>query len=407
MQEQNVFFPDCLFKITDISSSTFLYFQELPITFTLHPTVSIFQTGCDPIRFNKLVAESNYPWKNSFNFLFDQWAESQDNLINTFKLIDPLLKKGYARTIWLAYPRNDAALAQTRKLINSTGLNKKELLGTINISMASQELISHILFEKFLEIYGGDIKAETRGETYEETRANHIDYIALLKYCDNLFKQFSIEDLLIDAYFFRFNSLEYYPKILLSNENLIKFLTSLPQEKDKNKTERESYYDKIDIIAWEIFRQLTSKYIDNNDPQKTIGLIIDLRENRSRQIANLKNKCMKLAEQFKGEYDLNNLVKNISKHVEINTEKEIRELLDMDKNQYNDLFNEMFSDEKTWIALGALIVSLIIGGPVITAGSALAGIASIGSKAIKIGTKNDEKIKNSDYSLIYVMNNFT
>jgi hypothetical protein len=237
----------------------------------------------------------------------------------------------------------------------------------------------------------------------EDIRDENLDYKKLMNYCDKLFKSNSIEELLISTYFFRLNSLEYFPNILLSNEKLINFLTHLPPPNEGNNN--ESYYDKIDVIAWEIFRQLTSKYLETKEPQKGIEIIINLRENRSKEIFNLKNKCLKLAEQFKGEIDLRNMVKNISKHIEINTEKEIRELLDINKQQYGDLFNEMFADEKTWLALGTFIISYIAGGPLITAGSALAGIANVGAKAFKIASKNEEKIKTSDYSLIYTMKN--
>jgi len=280
----------------------------------------------------------------------------------------------------------------------------------IDLPLAAQELIAHILFEKFLEIYQNRLgkplgdSAQTINLTYEETRAKNIDYRDLLRYCDKLFNNNSVEELLVRSYFFRIKTLKHFPDILLSNERLLKFLNRLPVQYVA-KDEPQSYYDRIDVIGWEIFRQLTSKYIDNISPGKRAQFVIKLRTNNNEEVLNLKNKCLKLAEQYKGETNFETLPKNISQHVKINTEKEIKELLALDNKQFEEVINAIFSDEKTWIALGAFFVSLFSGAGLLTGGSALAAAANITAKSFKIAAENDKKIQSSEYSLIYRMHN--
>jgi len=85
-------------------------------------------------------------------------------------------------------------------------------------------------------------------------------------------------------------------------------------------------------------------------------------------------------------------------------QKEIKDLLKLKKYQYEDLFDEVFSDEKTWMAISTLAISLVAGGPLLTAGAGLAAFANISAKSFKIAAQMDKKVKNSDYALIYRMN---
>ena len=404
-------FPEPLFDISLLSFSTFLYFQEEEITTTLHPTVSIFTTGCDPYFFAELIEKENPTWKHQFNYAFNVWNRSNEMLHNSSQFIKPL-QKDYLKTVWLAYSRTEEAMKDNEDIISSTGLSHEELLEIIDIPMASQELISHILFEKFLELYNGQLPEQSKlmkdlkTKSFKETRAKNIDYRELLNYCNTLFASNNIEQLLIKSYFFRIRTLKHFEDILLSNERLTKFLNKLPVEFSSGKEEKKEYYDNLDVIGWEIFRQLTSRYIDNIDPQERAQFIVKLRTKNNEEVITLKNKCLKLAEQYKGETNIEALVKNISQHVRIHTEKEIKDLLSLDDKQLEDVLTAIFSDEKTWLAIGTFIISLVTGGVILTGGSALAAAANMAAKSFKVAAENDKKIQSSDYGLIYRMHNY-
>jgi len=403
-------FPEPLFDLNHFSLSTFLYFQEEKITLTLHPTVSLLSTGCDPYRFAKLVEELNPKWKNEFLAIFQLWHNSNQMLFQTSELIKPL-REEYYQTLWLVYSRNEAALQENDDLIKSTNLSHKELLDIIDVRLASQELIAHLLFEKFLEFYENklppreDLISQMRNKSFEESRARNIDYKELFTYCDTLFQKDNIKELLIKSYFYRIKALKDFPDILLSNERLIKFLDKIPVEFSSRKEDNE-YYKNIDVIGWEIFRQLTSGYISKISPEQQAQFILQLRKINNSEVLNLKNKCLKLAEDFKGEANLNVLVKNISQHVRINTEKEITELLNIDKNKSKNIINEIFSDEKTWIALGAFVISIYTGETLLTNGAALTAMGNVAAKSFKVASESKKKIKSSDYSLIYRLKNY-
>ncbi|UPT67512.1 MAG: hypothetical protein M0D57_02205 [Sphingobacteriales bacterium JAD_PAG50586_3] len=405
-----LFFPEPLFDLSKISMSTFLYFQEEPISFTSNPTASLYMGGSDPFYFAQMVEDINPKWKNEFHYIFNMWMFNTERFYTTQKILEPIRNK-YFNTILLSYSRTEEALEENNYLIKSTGLNEDELFKIIDVPMACDEVISHILFEKFLEIYESKMPDRTlyfkelEEKPFKDSRIN-VDYKDLFNYCNILFTKNSFKQLLIKSYFYRIKAFKYFPDILLSNNKLTSFLSNLPVD-FKAKEDNTSYYEDMDIIAWEIFRQLTSIYIDNIDETKRVELTLKLRSKHNEEIINLKNKCIKLAEQFKGEKNIELLVENISQHIRINTEKEIKELLKLDKSQLEEIINAIFSDEKTWFALGTFLVSTITGVSIlVTSGAALAAIANVASKSFKVASETEKKINSSDYALIYRMNNY-
>lgn len=407
ISKDKLLFPEPMFDSGQLSFSSFLYFHKEKIYLTLHPTVSLFMTGCDPFRFYEIIQKKNPQWFNSFAFVFDVWYKSQEVLHNTAKILEPLQNDCF-KTIWLSYSRTESALEENKEIIKSTNISQKELLSMINVPMASHEFIAHVLFEKFLEYYENKIpkglKSPEEGVSFEESRATNIDYLDLYNYCDKLLTNNTIEDLLISSYFFRIKLIEYFPNILLTNERLIEFLNNLPTEFESSKSDL-SHYERNDLVSWEIFRQITSKHIDSKQPTERVQLISELRGKSQDEIENLVIKCQKLAEEFQGETDVEKLSANISEHIKIHVEKEIKDLLKLKKYQFEDLFDEVFSDEKTWLAISTLVVSLVVGGPLLTAGAGLAAFANLSAKSFKIAAQMDKKIKNSDYALIYRMSN--
>lgn len=394
-------YPDSLYDLDTISCSVFMYFQEDPFAETLHPTVSMFIGGCDPFKYREFVIKKNPVWKNTYLSLFNVWFNSEGRLHNTTTLLEPIKKLGLLKSIWLIYSKSEETLAQVKELILKVGVDYKTLFNAINIDHASQELMAHIHFEKFLEIYGSP--SEKPSNSYAP---RNVDFRSLYEYCDSFFKRNSAEELLVNAYFLRLVSLQYFDKIMLSNEKLIPFLNRLQNNWGSSKEISWSYKEQVDVVAWEIFRQLLSPYIDNFDSKKRISLTEEFIIERKGEIEKLKFKCWKLAEDFKGEKNLENLSSNISHHISVYAENDIQELLKIDNKSFIELRDKIFSDEKTWIGLTAFIISIFTGGEIMTAGSAIITLSNIMAKSYKTYHETKKSIDKSDYSLIYRIKNY-
>jgi hypothetical protein len=87
----------------------------------------------------------------------------------------------------------------------------------------------------------------------------------------------------------------------------------------------------------------------------------------------------------------------------MNVQKDVQAALDLDSRALNDLLTTVFSDEKTWLSIATFLYSLLNGGEVLTAGSAIYAFANIGSTAFKAAADRNEKLKASDYTLLYRM----
>jgi hypothetical protein len=89
------------------------------------------------------------------------------------------------------------------------------------------------------------------------------DWTPLFEYCDTRFRSTPLEQLLTTAYMFRLPILKQMPAVLLPNAKLIPFPIEISSE-NKRKKHSGSDEDRIDrdVIAWEFFRQLTSRRLD-------------------------------------------------------------------------------------------------------------------------------------------------
>ena len=116
------------------------------------------------------------------------------------------------------------------------------------------------------------------------------DWKPIKDYCDELFGKYSLHELLAQAYIFRMPILQATPTIMLSNQNLIHLLSSLPVE-PSDKVTSESTDITRDVIAWEFFRQLLSPTVDPLDANKII-LIARMKSSRKDEINRLKISVM-------------------------------------------------------------------------------------------------------------------
>lgn len=394
-------YPDSLYDLDSISCSIFMYFQDDPFGCTLHPTVSMPLTDCNPTDFLEFINKKNPSWIKSYWMLYNNWIESSHKIHKTSTILKPIQDENLLKSVWLIYPKNEGVIEKTKELIAKLGFDYKTLLNFINIEHAFQELMAHIHFEMFLEIYGGP----TDKSTTEFTPRN-LDYTKLYNYCDNFFNKYSLEEALVNTYFLRLTSRQKLDNIMLSNERLIPFLSQINSNDKKSNEKTLEYNKQIDIVSWEIFRQLLSPYIDKMEQSKRIDLTTTFIKKRNEEIKKLQNKCWSLAEDFKGENSLDKLKSNITKHISVYVESEIKDLLQIDKKSFIELKDKIFSDEKTWIGISSFIISTFTGGELLTAGAAILTLSNLLAKTYKTHQETQEKIKQSDYSLIYRIRNY-
>lgn len=384
-------FPDPLYQLDQIPSSLFLYFQQ-EISFTLPPVPTMHLSGTDPFRFAQLLHAGNYKCSAQIQFLISSWFQSSQNFAENAALMKPLHDQGYVKGVILAYSRTEQEYLKMKEMLDATGFSKQELLSMIELPLAIQELTTHIVYEKFLEF---------NPNADRENRENN-SYTELMEYTEQLFRTKSMEELLISSYFLRIRALKHFPDILLTNPRLIEFFRRLPVEYAGEND--ATYYEQLDVVSWEIFRQLTSSYIDALPGKERVARAVEIRTGHADEVNNLKNKCLQLAEQFKGETNAKLLEQNIAQHIRVHTEKDIADLLQINAARLNDVMSDVFSDEKTWLALTTFFISLFTGTALITGGAGLVAFANLGSKVFKNVAQTEKTINSSQYALIYRLN---
>lgn len=155
---------------------------------------------------------------------------------------------------------------------------------------------------------------------------------------------------------FRLPFLERIPSVLISNPNLIGFLSSLPVDA-KRKPDKDAMDVDLDVVAWKFFRQLVSPILDPLD-KHAVGKLLRIIQRDSAEIGALRRRCFSLAQELGNE------------HIRGKVKGEVQAVLSLDKKAVNTLFETVFSDEKTWIGIATFLYSLTTGGTVITAGAA-------------------------------------
>ncbi|NQX56675.1 hypothetical protein HQN86_23865 [Pedobacter panaciterrae] len=389
-------FPDALYDLDNISCSTFLYFQKETVGITLQPSISMPLGGCDPFAFYQYVQQRNPKWQLLLMALFDGWSNGSSRFHETSQSLMPFKDIGLLKIIHLSYSRTEATLENTKEFIKSIGLSYDNLFKMIDLDQAFQELMSHLFYEMFLELYGSR-------EDIKDRSARKVDFKALYDYCGTFFNKYTIEEALVNCYFFRFyNTQGKLDTVLLSNEGLIPILSATADlHTDETKAVGISHNDSTDMVAWEIFRQILSPYLDTIDKETRVSMTADLIVNHKDKVTKLKNKCWKLAEDFKGEKNLNALVANISKYISVYVESDIQALLKLDGKTFQSVRDKIFADQKSWISLGGFIISAYSDQPFITAATSLAVLSNVLSKSISTAQENKKAISQSDYSIIY------
>ncbi|KPU27677.1 hypothetical protein TR13x_03900 [Caloranaerobacter sp. TR13] len=366
-----VAFPDPIIDIEMLSAAALLYFQK-PIALTIPPVV-ILEESYEILSFIKV---RNPKWSTKFNQVFDLWIYQQKCFNKVMEILEPLKGK-YLKNIWTVYPANNEAMEKTTELIKSTNLTIDSVFNMINPINASGELIRHILLEAYLE-QGKEMNA-------------------LYEYCEELFTKQKLEYLLVKSYLLRMNILKTMSvstPVLLTNEAIWNSLFNQELNTDTN-------LDR-DIISWELFRQLISPRLDPLD-RKKVKVIKEILEERQEEIDRLKLKCYALTEKIKPVIKYEQLSSKVASIIRSEVEKEISDLLKLDKTALEDLFYDVFSDEKTWLAIIYFIDGVINGNVNITTKGAILALSFIGAKSVKSIGERMKKLRQSAFGLVYTI----
>lgn len=368
-------YPDPVTGPEMINGAAFLYFND-PIILTTPPTV----LNEEPYALLDLIENRRPSWGRGFSMLLDMWSTQQDSYIKIRELFKPLGEKVIQALF--VYPADITALEEAGALVESSAMSKESIKNLINIPNAAGEIVRHIMVEAFLE----------KGE----------DVGALFEYCGSFFRDEQISHLLVRAYFLRLLVLKRIYRsrtpLLLNNPDLAEFFTSLPVE---SQVDEDDTVD-IDMIAWELFRQILSSHLDPLNSER-VKLIAKLLSSRSAEIDGLRSKCLFLAEQCLEPVHLEQLTENVEKFIKVHVNKEIKELLELDRKSLENFFIALFSDEKTWIAMTVIIAGILHGNVPISAGAAIAAVSTVGAKAFKEAAERHRKIRESDYALVYTI----
>ena len=391
-----------------MSGASFLYFRDDKLAFTLHPSVSTYLTGVDSFTYLEYLERESPPWKPEFLKFFNLYYAHKQALRATSDIIEPLRHDAFS-TILLSYDRGMYAWQNSEEILASSSLSNDQIVDLIDPFHAADELYAHIFFEKVLEVQHpgeGDEFFVSLGKNATRSAGQGIqlrkdfNWKEIHDYCNILFTRYTLSQLLVRAYMFRMPLLRQMPELFLSNERLPAFLASLPVAPAALKDYAND--DTLDVIAWEFFRQLVSRLIDPLDAGK-VQTVKNLISKRQEEITRLKNKCHELAGDISSEKDMSRMPARVATHIKAKVENNLYDLFQIDKRSFQAFIGELFSDDKTWVATAAFIASLLYGGEVITAGSAIVALSSLGSKAFKQAAEKNVKLQSSTYALLYRM----
>jgi hypothetical protein len=157
--QMKLFFPDACWRPDIISAAIYLYFYQEKITLPLHPSVSTFLTGINPLDFFKFPQSRAPRWLSKLSMFERAWIQYQTSLRRTSKILEPLRDDGF-KNVMFSYNRGKHGWEAAEDLIASSSLPFAEITKVIDPFSAAEELFSHIFFEKFLELYEGDRSEE-------------------------------------------------------------------------------------------------------------------------------------------------------------------------------------------------------------------------------------------------------
>jgi hypothetical protein len=137
--------------------------------------------------------------------------------------------------------------------------------------------------------------------------------------------------------------------------------------------------------------------------EERVTFTAQLLDSHRGEIERLRLKCLLLAEQCSEPLTYQELVENSEKIIRAQVEKEIGDLLELDRRALRDFFVSLFSDEKTWLGVFGTIGGMIHDNAYLSSAAAIAALSCFGAKAFKQAAERRQKLKQSDFSLVYAI----
>jgi hypothetical protein len=371
-------YPDPLRNISILTGAVFLYFQR-QILATLPPQV-VTQESFELL---KLIRERQPAWADTLLRWLAAWRMTQNGFAEAADALKSFKDKRVVLA-WLAYPANFQALEASKNFIESAGYSLETAYEAVDLPCACGEAVRHIFLERYLEL-GKDLNR-------------------LYDYCDELFRNTDEKTFLTRCYFLRLPMLQHLggqnSGILLSNMRLLPILDAMPVEKPDNTQPSELG----DVVGWELFRRIVSPRLDPLEP-KTIQILQYLLEQKQNEVTRLRTRCRQIGIELASAKPESNFISLAEYALRVKVAAEIKGVLELDDSALRALIDSLLSDQKSWLAFAAFVGGLISGEVVLTAGAAAASFASLGAKAYGAAAGRREKLKTSDFALIYSLPN--
>jgi len=367
-------FPDAIYEPRAIDGAAFLFFEK-PLLLPLPPVL----LNTDAFELTDMVERRQPAWAPALDGVLAVWDRQMAGWQEVEKAIEPVRSRFTAPL--LAYPANDEALSDVDDLIAAAGLTLPDVLPAVDPICACGELVLHIFLEAWLE--------------YDE------DLERLYGYCEQIFTDRSFESLLSRSYFFRTLIIERLenvaPVLLLNNPRLVPLLGNLPVEPQPEAPESD-----FDVITWELYRQILSPHVDPLNYERAEALA-DILANRADELGRYRKKCEQLAEQVQAPETLGDLTSRVQRFVRLHIADDIAELLRLNRRARDDYIAAVLEDEKTWAATLGSIAALASGHPGLSVGAGVGAVASIGAKGLRAARERREKLRSSDFRIVYRM----
>ncbi len=374
MSAPTFIWPDPITDASQISGATFLYFDG-PIILTQTPV--IYPLDYSP--FPRLVELRNPSWRNTFEKQFYSWIQMKHLSNTTVDLFKPLKK---ILVCMLKYSASSRAIDEMSSFYEMLGINFDELKLSCNQYNAYGEFMRHLLFEKYYE--------------YDE------DWEKVYRYYDEIVHQKVVEKLLVKSYFLRLfvfkDFIKANARILLTNQNLITLFSKMSIHMQPIQTGQNI---DIDIVEWELFRQILSPRLDPLDKEK-IDFIIELLNEHGPEIQRFRLKCHQLAQELTIPDNLENLPVYVEKFIRQNVEHEIGDVLMLDRRDTDRFLENLFSDRMAWAGITTFLRGVVQEQQqLFTVGGLILAIATIGATAVRTLVARNEKISQNDFALVY------
>jgi hypothetical protein len=370
--------PDPITAPAMLSAGSLLYF-DAPLILTSPPGVVTEKS----FALTELINERNPPWGRALLEIISRWSNKTKMASKIIQVLSPLRGNAF-HMIYLSYNADDEALEESKQFIASSGWSIDRFLSSIDQDNACGELTRHIFLEKFLG--------------FNENMS------ALYEYCDHALTKDDIPSLLAHAYGLRllgfFKGVRNRPPFAITNPNLIAFFADL-HGKDEIVDDHQIF--EADAISLMVFNRLLQTWLDPIS-EDNIQVTAWLRESKRAEIDVLNHKCSVVSRDIDLKQKSDHIFAEIERAVRYETLPDVRDLLEIRDSIFQGYVEKLFSDRIFLSGLLGAISTKFLGSETLSAAGAIATLASMGATAVSHYRETRDKLKRSDYRLIYDLN---